>query len=132
MTFAPRATCCWSSAPTRRTLRRLQRESERLTRLGVVPVAVLDWRVGACREVVRRLSLTFPVVPDRQRAIGAQYNVLDPYTRQDSPAWFLVDRAGRVRGLDRFELPREAWVNVASTALGLPAEGSSLPAASTR
>jgi len=111
-------------------LRRLELESSRLTRLGVVPVAVLDWRVGACRSVVRRLGLTFPVVPDVQRAIGAQYNVLDPRTRQASRAWFVVDREGRVRGLDRFELPREPWVSVAATSLGLPLDDAPRPAAS--
>lgn len=110
-------------------LRRLEAESSRLTRLGVVPVAVLDWRVGACRSVVRRLGLSFPVVPDVQRAIGAQYNVLDPHTRQAARAWFVVDRQGRVRGLDRFELPREPWANVAATSLGLPMDGASRPAA---
>ena len=109
-------------------LRRLNREGSRLTRLGVVPVAVLDWRVGACRDVVRRLSLTFPVVPDPQRTIGAQYNVLDPNTRHDSRAWFVVDRGGRVRGLERFEHPGESWENVAATALGLPLADSPVPA----
>lgn len=110
-------------------LRRLELESSRLTRLGIVPVAVLDWRVGACRDVVKRLTLSFPVVPDRQRAIGAQYNVLDPNTRQDSRAWFVVDRLGRVRGLDRFELPHESWVDVAASSLGLPTDDAPRPAA---
>lgn len=111
-------------------LRRLESESGPLTRLGVVPVAVLDWRTGACRSAVRRLSLTYPVVPDPQRAIGAQYNALDPRTRQNVPAWFVVDRQGRVRGLDRFELPRGSWADVAASALGLPADGVPRPASS--
>lgn len=111
-------------------LLRLESESGRLTRLGVVPVAVLDWRMGACRSAVRRLSLTYPVVPDPQRAIGAQYNALDPRTRQNVRAWFVVDRQGRVRGLDRFELPRASWADVAASALGLPADGVPRPASS--
>lgn len=111
-------------------LRRLEMESGRLTRLGVVPVAVLDWRMGACRSVVRRLSLSYPVVPDPQRAIGAQYHALDPRTRQNVPAWFVVDRQGRVRALDRFELPRQPWADVAASALGLPADGVPRPASS--
>lgn len=111
-------------------LLRLESESGRLTRLGVVPVAVLDWRMGACRSAVRRLSLTYPVVPDPQRAIGAQYNALDPRTRQNVQAWFVVDRQGRVRGLDRFELPRASWADVAASALGLPADGVPRPASS--
>lgn len=109
-------------------LLRLAQECDRLTRLGVVPVAVLDWRVGACRDAVRRLALTFPVVPDPQRAIGAQYNALDPKTRHDARAWFVVDRGGRVRGLDRFEYPGESWTNVAASALGLPLEDVPVPA----
>lgn len=109
-------------------LRQLELEAGRLKRLGVVPVAVLDWRVGACRSVVKKLSLTFPVVPDPQRTIGAQYNVLDPRTRQHAYAWFVVDRRGRVRGLDRFELPREPWETVAATSLGLPTGDTPRPA----
>lgn len=109
-------------------LARLQKETESLSRLGIVPVAVLDWRTGACRGVVRRLGLTYPVVPDPRRTIGAQYNVLDPRTRQDSPAWFVVDRGGRVRGLDRFDWPRESWAVVAASSLGLPAGDMSVPA----
>lgn len=113
-----------------RDLARLQRERDDLAKLGVLPVAVLDWRVNACRDVVKRLALSFPVVPDAQRAIGAQYNVLDPNTRHDAPAWFAVDRGGRVRGLDRFQFPGATWTNVAASALGLPLDGASRPAAS--
>lgn len=109
-------------------LRRLELEAGGLTRLGVVPVAVLDWRIGACRSVVRKLALTFPVVPDPQRAIGAQYNALEPRTRQNARAWFVVDRQGRVRALDRFELPREPWVSVAAKSLGLPVDDTPRPA----
>jgi peroxiredoxin len=109
-------------------LRRLQGESDQLTRLGVVPVAVLDRSVSSCRRTAKKLSLTIPVVPDPQRAIGAQYNALDPRTRQDAPAWFVVDQRRRVRGLDRFELPREPWVSVAATSLGIPPGDWPLPA----
>lgn len=111
-----------------RALGTLERERDGLRRLGVVPVAVLDWRVSACRGVVRRLGLTYPVVPDAQRAIGAQYNVLDPNTRHDSPAWFVVERGGRVRDLARFAFPASSWTNVVASALGLPLDGASVPA----
>lgn len=110
-------------------LKRLELESARLTRLGIVPVAVLDWRVGACRGAVRKLGLSFPVVPDPQRAIGAQFNTLDARTRQSTKAWFAVDRGGRVRGLDRLVLPRESWVNVAATSLGIATGLAPVPAA---
>jgi peroxiredoxin len=115
-------------AATEDQLARLQGESDALERLGIVPVAVLDWRPGACRNVVKKLGLTYPVVPDPARTIGAQYNVLDARTRQDAPAWFVVDRRGRVRGLDRFDFPRESWSSVAANALGLPNGDVSVPA----
>lgn len=109
-------------------LRHLQAEADRLTQVGVVPVAVLDRGASSCRRTVKKLSLTFPVVPDPQRTIGAQYNSLNPRTRQNAPAWFVVDRRGRVRGLDRFKLPGEMWENVAATALGLPSSDWPMPA----
>lgn len=109
-------------------LRHLQAEADRLTRIGVVPVAVLDRGAGSCRRTQKKLGLTFPVVPDPQRAIGAQYNSLNPRTRQNAPAWFVVDRGGRVRGLDRFKLPDEMWENVAATSLGLPSSDWPMPA----
>lgn len=109
-------------------LARLQAERDALGRIGVVPVAVLDWRAGAVRSAVRRLGLTYPVVPDPQRVIGAQFNALDPRTRQDAPAWFVIDRGGKVRGLDHFDWPREAWATIAAGSLGLPEGDTSIPA----
>jgi peroxiredoxin len=117
---------------TEAQLSRLQEESEALERLGVVPVAVLDWRTGSCRGVVKKLGLTFPVVPDPQRTIGAQYNALDPRTHQDVPAWFVVDRGGRVRGADRLDWPRDSWATLAANSLGLPAGDASVPASHSR
>ena len=109
-------------------LQHLQAEADRLTHIGVVPVAVLDRGASSCRRTAKKLSLTFPLVPDPQRTIGAQYNSLNPRTRQNAPAWFVVDRRGRVRGLDRFKLPGEMWENVAATSLGLPSSDWPMPA----
>lgn len=111
-------------------LARLQDESDDLERIGIVPVAVLDRRAGACRSISKKLGLSFTVVADPSHTIGAQYNVLDAHTRQDSPAWFVVDREGRVRGLDRSDFPRESWMNVAASSLGLPTGDASVPASS--
>ena len=105
----------------------LARESDRLLAMGVVPVAVLDMKAGACRAVAQRLKLGFPVVPDPQRVIGAQFNSLDPRSRQDAPAWFVLDRKGRVRALDRFEWPGTAWTELAAGALGLATTDATLP-----
>lgn len=112
-------------------LARLERERPALQRMGVVPAAVLERRAGACHSLARRLGLGFPLLPDPQRVIGAQFNVLDPRTRTLVPSWFVVDRRGRVRGLGRGELPREPWTAIAADALHLPLPGVPIPA-STR
>lgn len=111
-------------------LRHLERERLALLRMGVVPAAVLDRRAGACQAIARRNSLGFPVLPDPQRVISAQFNSLDPRTRLAVPSWFVVDRAGRVRGLDRGALPRDGWAALTAEALHLPLPGISLPASS--
>jgi len=110
----------------------MARERDRLIAMGVTPVAVLDMKASACRAVARRLSLEFPVVPDPQRVIGAQFNSLDPRSRHDAPAWFVIDRRGCVRGLDRFEWPTTAWADLAAGALDLATADAPLPASYPR
>ena len=118
-------------APDDERLRALERERRALLALGVVPVAVLDMKSSRCRSIAERLQLGYTVVPDPQRVIGAQFNALEPRSRQDAPAWVVVDRKGRVRGLGRFEWPEAKWTQVAATSLGLPVDVMQSPA-STR
>jgi peroxiredoxin len=103
----------------------LEREREGLRALDVVPVAIVDRKPGACRALVSRLQLGVRLVPDPQRVIGAQFNVLDPNSRADAPAWFVLDRTGRVHALGRWELPAAPWTKVAAAALGIDANPSS-------
>lgn len=112
-------------------LAQLERERTELQRMGVIPAAVVERRAGACQSLARRLDLGFSVLPDPQRVIGSQFNALDPRTRTLVPSWFVVDRAGRVRGLGRGALPRETWTAIAADALHLPLPNVPLPA-STR
>jgi len=106
-------------APSDDRLAQLESEREALRALGVLPVAVLDRKLGACRRLSERLHLGFPVVPDPRRVIGAQYNALDPDSRADSPAWFVMSRDGRVRRLAHGSWPDRPWTEVATSALGL-------------
>ncbi len=115
-----------------RELLRLERERPRLLQMGVVPAAVLDRRSGACNAIARRLQLGYPLMPDPQRVIAAQYNTLDAVTRRALPAWFVVDRHGAVRGLSRAGIPGDGWAPVAAEALNLPAPGVPMPTASPR
>ncbi len=116
-------------APDEPTLAALQRERAVLGQLGVVPVAVLDRRAGACRDLAGKLGLDFPVLPDPRRVIGEQFNALDPDSRADAPAWFVLDHQGRVRDLGRHDWPRQAWTELSAHALGLEVPGGTAPAA---
>jgi peroxiredoxin len=114
-------------APTERDMRTLESQRDELLDLGVVPVVVLQHGNNAARGIVRRLKLSYMVIPDARGVIAAQFNVLDMRTRSSEPAWFVVDRRGRVRGLDRTRLPEEPWRNVAAEALALPARDDLRP-----
>jgi peroxiredoxin len=98
----------------------LQRERDALVRMGVVPVAIEDMRSGAARSMRERLALSFPVIPDTRAIAASQFNSLDGATLRPVPSWFVVDRAGHVRGLKRGAMPAGPWAPVVATALGLP------------
>jgi peroxiredoxin len=108
-------------------LRSLERERDALARLGVIPVAVLDVRSGAARGSARRLGLSYLVISDSRRILASQFNAVDRSSQWTLPAWFVIDRSGRVRGLGRGRLPESNWTGAAATALGLPAPGATVP-----
>jgi peroxiredoxin len=106
----------------------LERERVNLLAIGVVPVAVLDQRAGSCAATTRRLGLGYSVIPDPRRVIGAQFNALDPSSRADAPAWFVLDRSGRVRALAHLSWPEQPWTDVTAHALGLSGPDATAPA----
>ena len=105
-------------------------ESERLQlrALGVVPVAVVDTRPGRVASRLRRLGLGYSLLADPRQVIATQFNVTHPTTGAAVPAWFVIDRQRRVRGLQRGRLPRQDYPLLATRALGLPLPGAPLPA----
>ncbi len=115
-------------APDDARLVALERERAQLLAIGVVPVAVLDQRAGACAATARRLGVGYSIVPDPRRVIGAQFNALDPSSRADAPAWFVLDRSGRVCDLAHLAWPGRPWTEVAARALGLPGPDAAAPA----
>jgi alkyl hydroperoxide reductase subunit AhpC len=92
-----------------------------------MPVAVLDSRVGGGWSTARRLSLRYAVIPDSRQAIASQFNLLNPADLRATPAWFVVDRRGTVRGLCRGELPAGGYSKLAATALAIPAPDVTVP-----
>ena len=107
--------------PTENELRILEAERDSLNGVGVLPVAVLDRRPRSTALLARRLGLGFPVIADFQGSIASQFNLVGPPTVRTHPAWFVLDRAGRVRGLARGGLPDGGYVRIACDALAIPA-----------
>lgn len=114
-------------SPSDEQMLALERERAALLALGVVPVTVLDQRPSACRALGARLRVGYAVVSDSRRVIGAQFNALDPSSRGDAPAWFVIDRGGRVRDLARRSWPERPWTSTCAEALGLPAPDAPRP-----
>ena len=112
------------------TLRVIEHERERLMDLGVVPVAVVEYRSGAAQARVQRLALGDTVLADPQGVIAAQFNATHPSTGRQLPTWFVMDRKRRVRGLSRRGLPLRGYVTIAANALGLQAPGATVPTTS--
>jgi len=110
-------------------LRTLEQERAQLRALGVVPVAVLDVRPGRAGSTVRRLGLGYSVFADPRRVIATQFNSIHATNGSAVPAWFVIDRKRRVRGLQRGRLPREDYPLLARRALALPLPGVALPTA---
>jgi len=110
------------------TLVALERERDAILHLGALPVALLDMRTRYASATAKRLSLRYLVIADSRRVIAAQFNTVDASTQQTVPAWFVVDRVGRVRALKRGALPRQGFSVLVATALGLPAPATEVPA----
>src|SRR5262245_8504444 len=108
-------------------LRTLESEREALMDQDVLPVAVAGSRLGATRAMAERQELRFTVLADPQGVIASQFNAIDPATGRRVPAWFVLDGERRVRGLGRSGLPKEGYVALASSALGLPPKSATVP-----
>lgn len=114
-------------SPTEVQLQALERDRDRLLGLQVLPAAVLDRSTPAVGRLAHRLGLRFTMIPDPKTVIAGQFNTLDPATHRTAPAWFVVDRWGRVRALDRSGLPDHGYTRLVSAALDLPASDVVLP-----
>jgi peroxiredoxin len=73
--------------------------------LGIVPVAVVDRRIGSVAAMKRRLKLKSHVIGDPMRAIAELYNSLDANGLQHAPAYFVLDENHLIRALGRGRLP---------------------------
>lgn len=119
-------------APDDEQLLALERERTQLLALGIVPMAVLDRRMPACRALATRLNLGFALVSDTKHVIGAQFNAVAAASGMDAVAWFAIERTGRVRDLAHGDWPSRPWRELCASAFGLPANDAPLPASYPR
>lgn len=115
-------------APSDDDLRMLELERETLGLMGVVPVAVVEARSRSAAVRARRAGVHFIVVGDPVRIIGSQFNLVNPSTNRNQPAWFAIDRKATVRGIGTSLRPAQGWARIAASALAIPAPDVPLPA----
>src|SRR5258705_2730912 len=114
-------------APDRDQLSALERERATLIERGILPVAILDATPRGTASTIRKLGLHYSVISDPLRVIGAQFNAIESRTHAAVPAWFVVDRSGLVRALDRGRFPSNGDTAPAGEGLGIPGPGATLP-----
>lgn len=114
-------------APDHDQLLALERERTALLSRGIVPVAILDATPRATASTIRKLDLRYSVIADPRRVIAEQFNAIQSRTHAAVPAWFVIDRSGAVRALDRGRFPNDGYLAVAGPALGLPTADMAVP-----
>ena len=107
--------------PGESDLQAMEDERTGLGKVDVLPVAVLDRKDSAAESTSRKLHLSYPVIADPMNVIASQFNVLGKNTLRAKPAWFVVDKSGKVRALSREGLPERGYLRIACAALDLPA-----------
>jgi len=116
--------------PSDPELRTLESERDSLLRVGIIPVAVFDRRSNSTVALAHRLGLGFPVIADPTGSIASQFNLIGPPTVRARPGWFVLDRSGRVRALNRRGLPPGGYVHLACDALDIASPDATASASS--
>jgi len=103
-------------APADAQLAGLEREADSLRRQGVIPIAVFHRSESANWSAIERLGLTYSLLSDPRGDLASQFQGA-PASDAPRPAWFLVDRDGRLCGLDRGALPESGLAGAVELAL---------------
>ena len=88
--------------------------------IAVIGSMIKQRKDSAAQSLSRKLHLTYPMIADPMNVIAAQFNVLGRNTLRARPAWFVVDKSGKVRALSREGLPERGYLRIACAALDLP------------
>jgi len=98
-------------------LRDLEADHVRLTQTGVVPLVVTDQVGRDARATVERCELTYALLSDPKGHVAEQYGMWSASTGERVTGWYVIDRAGRVRGAGSFGSESPDWATVASAVL---------------
>ncbi len=110
-------------------LRQLQLEREAMMTHGVAPIAVVDLADGPAWSVAQRLGITFSLLSDPRRDIATAYRLPNSGVGHPRPAWFAIDRDGRVRARGGDIAGIASFDRLACDALGLTPPATELTAA---
>jgi len=113
--------------PTDAQLVALESERDSLARAGVLPVAILRRSESKCWSVIERLGLTFSLMSDPRGDLARDFQVAERQAPATAPAWFLVDRTGAVRGMERGGLPAGTFAAAVASALSPSTTAGALP-----
>jgi peroxiredoxin len=94
----------------------LEREADSLRRQGVIPIAVFHRGESANWSAIERLGLTYSLLSDPRGDLAAQFHGAAA-SGPPQPAWYLVDRDGRICGLDLGAIPESGFAGVVDAAL---------------
>jgi peroxiredoxin len=106
--------------PAEAQLAALECEADSMRGQGVIVIAVFNDGESANWSKIERLKLTFSLLSDPRGELASQFQIAAA-SGPPHPSWFLVDRDGRVRGLERNSLPATGFANLVAGALQ-PAE----------
>ena len=104
-------------AATDAQLRDLEADHVRLTQAGVVPLVVLAQSGRDARATVERCQLKYALLSDPKGHVAEQYGMWSASTGERVTGWYVIDRAGRVRGAGSFGSESPDWATIASAVL---------------
>ena len=107
---------CKCSSPRRLQLTAVEGEAETMREQGVNVIAVFNHGESANCSKIERLRLSFSLLSDPRGDIASQVQVAAE-SGPPRPSWFLVNRDGRLCGLERGALPAIGFARLVAGAL---------------
>ena len=104
-------------APTDAQLLALESEADSLRAHGVFPVGVRQCTDAANRATIKHLGLSVRLMADPHAELAGDFRLATSSGSGTKPAWFVVDRKGRVRALSHQPLPVKGLTRIVTGTL---------------